>query len=440
MFSALFLTQRWYVCVGLCSGLYVLAFFVPLLLAPVNIISLLLLALSLLDFFWLFARNARFSATRITASRLSLGDENKLSIKVQNGYPFRVRATLIDELPIQFQDRNWRHNLLIAPRASSEFTYTLCPKSRGQYDFGQVLAYVCSPLGLVQRRFKLGGETSLKVYPSFLNLRRYELMAVSENMMTGTRKLRRIGHSLEFEKIKAYVPGDDMRSINWKASARSASLMVNLYTDTREQQVYCMIDKGRNMKMPFDGLSLLDHSINAALALMHVVLLRQDKAGLLTFSQKINDLIPAERRSNQQQLLLETLYRQETDFVESDFEALSKHIRLKLGQRSLIVMFTNFETLVSLERQLAYLRSIGRQHLLCVVLFQNTLLQEIHTSQPDTVEGIYIKTIADRFDFEKRQIVKELQRHGILALLSTPQMLRVDVINRYMELKARQMI
>ncbi|MBS1614983.1 MAG: DUF58 domain-containing protein [Bacteroidetes bacterium] len=440
MIAAFFLTQRWYLSMGICAGLYVLAFFFPQLLAPVNILCLLLLGLSLLDVFWLFSGNDLFKAERISAPRLSLGDENKLRIALYNGYRFRVSLTLIDELPFQFQERNWHRHLQIGPRSSTELSYILCPKSRGEYVFGRVLAYVCSPMGLVQRRFCLGHEMSLKVYPSFLHLRRYELMASSENLATGIRNLRRLGHSMEFEKIKSYVSGDDIRSINWNASARSASLMVNVYTDTREQQVYCFLDKGRSMKMPFDGLSLLDHSINAALALLHVVMLRQDKAGLLTFSQKINDLVPAERRSSQKQLLLETLYRQETDYLESDFEALWKYTKNKLGQRSLIVLFTHFETMISLERQLPYLHRMGRQHLLCVVQFQNTLLHEMHLAQPDTVEGIYTKTIVDRFDFEQKQIVRELRRHGILAFQTSPKSLSVDVINQYLELKARQMI
>jgi uncharacterized protein (DUF58 family) len=194
------------------------------------------------------------------------------------------------------------------------------------------------------------------------------------------------------------------------------------------------------MKMPFDGLTLLDYSINAALALLNVALLRQDKAGLLTFANKVNELVPADRRSGQLNLLLEALYKQETAFQESDYEALWFTTHRRITQRAFILLFTNFETMSALERQLPYLRSMARQHLLCVVFFENTLLREIQDSYPDTVEGIYIKTIAERFSFEKRQIVKELRRHGILSILSTPQDLSVDVINKYLELKARQMI
>lgn len=439
MLQQFFLKPRWYVATSVCAGLYVFAFFAPALLAPANMLTLVLFALSLLDAAWLFIGKRRFTATRTAPLRLSLGDENHVRISLNNGFRFRAEVLVIDELPFQFQERNWHHKLRIAPLGSTTFDYLLRPLSRGEYGFGKLIVFVNSPLGLVQRRFRFDEGAVVKVYPSFLQLRRYELMANADTAAAGARHIRRIGHSLEFEKIKSYVQGDDVRSINWKASARSGSLMVNVFTDAREQQVYCVIDKGRHMKMPFEGLSLLNYSINAALALMHVALLRQDKAGLLTFSQTVNDIVPAERRSNQQHLLLEALYRQETDFKESDFDAMWKAVR-RLGQRSFLILFTNFETLVALNRQLPFLRTISNKHLLCVVLFQNPLLEDLHAQQPDTVEGIYIRTIAERFASEKKQIAKELRRHGILALLTTPQSLSVDLINQYLELKARQLI
>jgi len=192
--------------------------------------------------------------------------------------------------------------------------------------------------------------------------------------------------------------------------------------------------------MPFEGMTLLDYSINASLALLNVALLKQDRAGLITFAQKINDVIPADRRSGQVNIILEALYKQETEFKESDYEALLAGTHRRLTQRSFILLFTNFESYSSLERQLPYLRRLASRHLLCVVFFQNTMLKQLHESQPDTVEGIYIKTIADRFDFEKRQIVKELRRYGILSILTTPQQLSVDVINKYIELKSKHTI
>lgn len=440
LIADLLLTMRWYAAMGACSGLFVLAFFFPILYNPALAVVAGVVALTIADYALLFGNRRGLDAQRLLPVRFSLGDENTVRTVFQNSYTFPATVLLIDELPIQFQERKWRKRFTVSARSRREISYPLRPQSRGIYRFGYLLAYVSSPIGLVRRRFRTGEAAEVKVYPSFLQLRKYQLMAVADNTAAGVKKIRRLGHSMEFEKIKDYVQGDDMRSINWKASARSGQLMVNTYTDARQQLIYCFIDKGRAMKAPFDGLTLLDHSINAALALLNVVLLRQDKAGLLTFSQKVNDVVPADRRSDQMALLLEALYRQETDFKEPDYEALWIGAHRRITQRSFILLFTNFETMSSMERQLPYLRRLARQHLVCVVFFQNTLLKTIHEEQPDTVEGIYIKTIAERFDFEKRMIVKELRRHGILSVLTTPQALSVDVINKYLELKAKQMV
>ena len=148
----------------------------------------------------------------------------------------------------------------------------------------------------------------------------------------------------------------------------------------------------------------------------------------------------ADRKNNQLHTIIETLYKQNTEFKESDYEAVWVTIHKRITQRSLILFFTNFETYSSLERQLPFLKKIAQHHLACVVFFQNTLLEEIHESNPDDIEGIYIKTIADQFAFEKRQIVKDLRRHGVLSILTTPQNLNIDVINKYLEMKARQMV
>jgi uncharacterized protein (DUF58 family) len=389
----------------------------------------------------LFIGKRRVVAQRIVNERLNLGFDNTINLSVRNSFPFPVSVRLIDELPVQFQDRSFSKYAKIPASGRQVQEYVLKPVTRGEYYFERILCYVRSPLGLLQRRCISEVSQMAKVYPATKYLRQYQLLALSDsNQYAGSKKIRKIGHSMEFEQIKEYVPGDDIRTINWKATARKGSVMVNNYIDARSQQIYCLVDKGRTMKMPFDGMSLLDYSINAALIFLNIALLKQDRAGLITFSSKMNDVIAAERSSTQISKINEALYRQTTDFSDSNYESLTAMVYRKLSHRSFLLLFTNFETMSSLERQLPFLKRLASRHLLCVVFFQNTLLKEIHEGQPDTMEGIYIKTIAERFDFEKKQIVKELRRHGILSVLTTPEGLTVDVINKYLELKARQMI
>lgn len=294
---------------------------------------------------------------------------------------------------------------------------------------------------LVQRKIIIPAETTLPVYPSFIQMRKYEIMAISNRLtMIGVKKMRRIGHNLEFDQIREYVIGDDYRTVNWKATARRSKLMANQYMDERAQPVYCMIDMGRVMKMPFNELTLLDYSINASLVISNVALIKHDKAGIITFSHKTDSFLQAERKASQMQKIMELLYRQKTGFLETSYELLFSTVIRRINQRSLLLLFTNFETVASMHRQLPYLRQLAKRHLLVVIFFRNTELVSFIQKPATHTEQVYLKTIAEKFDFEKRLIVKELEKHGIASILTAPENLTVNTLNKYLELKARGLI
>ncbi|MNR05073.1 hypothetical protein D3C85_1210810 [compost metagenome] len=194
------------------------------------------------------------------------------------------------------------------------------------------------------------------------------------------------------------------------------------------------------MKMPFEGLSLLDYAINATVALAKVAMLKEDKAGLITVSESIGAVVPADRKSAQLGTIMNVLYKEKTRYLESNLEALYATVRSVVKQRGLLVFFTNFESLSALQRQLPYLKRISKYHLLVVVFFENTELKALSSEPAKDVEGIYHKTIAEKFIYEKKLMVKELNTHGILAILTPPQKLTVNVINQYLALKAQQRI
>ena len=289
--------------------------------------------------------------------------------------------------------------------------------------------------------YRLARDAAVPVYPSFLQMQRYELFALSNHLSEGgIKKVRRLGQTMEFDRIRAYVTGDDYRTMNWKATARRGQLMVNTYQDERSQQIYSAIDMGRVMEIPVAGMSLLDYAINAALVISNIALRKQDRAGVLTFAHRLEALLPAERRQNQLGRILDLLYKQTTSHLESNYEELYAAIARQIKQRSLIILYTNFETLAALRRQLPYLRRLASRHLLVTVFFENTELRKVKTRAAATVEEIYIKTVAEQLDFEKRQIVRELERYRIQPILTTPAGLAAATINKYLELKARNLI
>ncbi len=418
--------------------LFVCAFIFPNLYNAVWFVVLVLFSFLGLDLLILYLTKTGIEAERITPEKLSNGDLNPINIQVKNHYTFPILIKIIDEIPFQFQVRDFKIVKTVKASEHKEFAYELRPTERGEYHFGFLNIYVSSPLRLISRRFVFGKDQMVPTYPSYIQLRKYDLLAFSNNLYQyGIKKIRRIGHTMEFEQIKEYVQGDDLRTLNWKATAKKNALMVNQFQDEKSQSVYMAIDKGRVMQMPFDGLSLLDYAINSTLVLSNVILKKQDKAGLFAFSKKVENRVFAERRGSQMQKILETLYNIKTDFFESDYSRLYVDIKKNINQRSLIILYTNFETMDGLNRQLPYLKGIAKSHLLVVVFFQNTELNSIINKKTDTIQEVYDKVIAEKFMFEKRLIANELKKYGIHSVLTQPENLTLDAINKYLEIKSR---
>jgi uncharacterized protein (DUF58 family) len=440
-YKNLFLTNRLFAGLGCCVVLFMLAFFFPWLGIIPQLVFYTLLLLFIIDVYMLYSTAKGIFAKRHAPDRLSNSDDNELGIYIESWYPFNINIGIIDEIPFQFQRRDIWFQTFLTPHQRKLINYMLRPTKRGEYEFGAIRVFVKSPVGLIRRRFNFNQAETLPVYPSFLQMRKYELMAISNHLTDiGIKKIRRLGHSLEFEQVKNYVQGDDYRTINWKATARQGNLMTNAYTDEKSQHVYCIIEKSRAMKMPFDGLSLLDYAINASLVLSNVALLKEDKAGLITIAEKIGAIVPADRRPTQINKILEVLYKEKTRYLETNMELLYSTVRNVIKQRSLVVFFTNYESMSALQRQLPFLKRIAKFHLLLVVFFENTELKKVSEKSADDIEGIYIKTIAEKFAYDKKLIVKELAKHNIQSTLSTPQNLTVNTINRYLEIKAKQKI
>ncbi|CAL2081964.1 DUF58 domain-containing protein [Tenacibaculum sp. 190524A02b] len=437
-YNSLFLNNRLFYGLALIAMLFVAGFFIPMLFSIAKIVLFIIAILTLVDITLLYGTKNGFEIERFLPERLSNGDDNKISLVLKSNYKFNTHSILIEELPYQFQKHNFTFKQILKPNQEKGIHYDLHPVKRGVYDFGHVNVYVSSPIQLATKKYILGKEKQLKCYPSFLRLRDFDIKAVSNNLNTyGSKKIRRIGHSLEFEQIKEYVSGDDIRTLNWKATAKRNQLMINQYVEEKSQPVYSIIDKGRAMQMHFNNLSLLDYAINATLAVSNTILRKHDKAGMLTFAKKIESIVVAEQRSSQMNLISEALYNVSTDFLEADYSLLYATVKRKITSRSLLILYTNFETLDALHRQLPYLRAIAKNHLLLVVFFKNTELNSVVNQKATSVEDVYDKIIAEKFMYEKKQIANELKKYGIQSVLTKPENLTGDTINKYLELKSR---
>lgn len=421
--------------------MFAISFFVPVFYRLAQLAFVVLIGFTGYDIFQLFKKAVRVRVRRRLPKVLSLNDENSIYIDLENESSLPVTVSVIDELPFQLQKRNFLEQTFLNPSQKRKISYQVQPLERGEYHFGAINLYLSTELGLVEKRYKHDFPMVVPVYPSILQMKELELRAFNKiSYLTGIKKIRRIGHSYEFEQIKNYVQGDDYRAINWKASSRRNVLMVNQYEDERSQQVYSIIDKSRAMRMPFKGLSLMDYAINSTLAISNIILRKHDMAGLITFSDKIGTTLKADSRPKQLQKILQSLYREKERPWEANYELLYQISRKLIVGRSLLMLYTNFESMYALDRMLPILRRMNKIHLLVVIFFENTEIQEFSMQEAGTLEDIYHQTIAQKFIAEKIKMVQKLRQYGIQAILTKPEDLSLNTINKYLELKARGLI
>lgn len=433
-----FLTRRFFIIWSITIVVFAFSFSLNFLFPFAKLLLLMLIAISVVDFILVQLLLNKIECKRIAPAVLPLGDEQTITIEVNNNQNTMVRAEVVDELPIEFQNRNFSFSFYLPAQDTKTIQYKVRPLTRGAYIFGNCNVFISSLIGLIQNKIVFEIQESIPVYPSSIQVKKHELLLFNKlHAFQGVKKMRKIGHSYEFEQIKNYTSGDDIRTINWKATSRRNQLMINQFGDEKSQQVYSILDKSRAMNMPFNGLSLLDYAINTTLVISNTAIHKDDKAGILTFNEKIGNFTKASKAQGQLKVISETLYKEAESNYEANYELLYNAVTRLIKQRSLIILYTNFESYFTLERYLPILRKINRSHLLLVVVFKNTEIERYSYEKADDTLDIYHKTIGKKFLYEKEMMVKELAKYGIQSILTAPEELSTQTINKYLEFKAK---
>lgn len=438
--AGLYLSYRFFIALMVIAAVLATGFVIPIFFLIGQGALALFLAILLVEIFALFFKKNAIVGERFVMNPLSMGDDNKVAITIKSNYSFPINVEIFDNPPYQLQLRDLAFKDILHSNSAKKFSYNIRPTERGEYLFSDIFVYASALTHFVQRKIVIETKETVAAYPSILQMKKYELKVFAKTATTGIKKIRRLGHNNEFEQIKNYVQGDDIRTVNWKATSRRNELMVNQYQDERAQHVYSVIDKSRSMRMPFSELTLLDYAINSTLSFSNICLLKGDRAGLMTFSDKLGTKIAAERNANQLRRIMELLYRQKTRFLEANFEMLYHGIRNHIKGRSLIMLYTNIESEYALKRILPLLKKINQLHVLVVIFFENTEIEKATEMKARHVRDIYLKTFAEKHKMDKKKIALELRKHAIQTVLTTPEKLSIDTINKYLELKARGVI
>jgi uncharacterized protein (DUF58 family) len=357
--SSIYLTRFFFLLFAIGVVLFAAAFAVPSLFFIAKVGMMCLFGITLLDVLLTFSSKQPLIYERHVQSRLNLGDKNEVKLVVKNALSQPINFRMYEGFPIEMQERSRIFKGLVLPKQEAVFEYTFTPKERGEFYFRKPFFIISSLFNLVSRKLIIDDEQEVKVYPSVLQMKKYELLVFQQQKTSsGIKKIRRLGNTSEFEQIKNYVQGDEIKTINWKATSRRNELMVNQYQEEKSQHIYCIIDKSRSMQVQFDDLSMLDYAINSTLVFSNIALRKGDKTGLITFSDKIGSQLPADRTGGQMRRIIEELYNQKTHFLEPNYELLYNSLRRTVKTRSLLVLFTNFETEFAMRRALPMLLSL----------------------------------------------------------------------------------
>lgn len=426
--------------IGGLIALFVISFYVSVIFYLAVGLTVTFSLLLIWDSLRLFAKGS-VEVERSMTKVLSLGDSNRIVLKVHNRMLRPIQFRIIDELPFQLQERDFSIEGNIPGKQVFVADYHITPKERGDFDFGDTHVFVRSPWGLAERRWTSKTNFVVRVYPSIIQMKRYQLMSIEKlQRFHGVVKTRRVGHNYEFDQIKNYVEGDDYRSINWKATSRANELMVNQYTDEQAQPVYCLIDKSRQMNLPFNGMTLLDYAINASLVISNVTLQKKDRIGLVTFGEGIDTMMKASTNPRQLSIILESLYAEKPNEYDANYPLLYKVMNSLATNRSLLFLFSNIESKHHMNRILPQLLRLHKRHLLVVIFFRNDEMEDYAGEYAEDTMGIYKRTAAGKMIADKQVLINSLRQHGIHVMLSRPDELTIDTLNKYLELKARGMI
>ncbi|MFN8526726.1 MAG: DUF58 domain-containing protein [Chloroflexota bacterium] len=375
---------------------------------------------------------------REMADRLSIGEANPVNVVITNRTEETLRIQLRDEVPLPLEVSVERLELEVGPRATSRVVYSIVPPRRGDFQIGRLVVRSLSQFRLTWRQHAFPLTRSVKVYPNLRDMHRYNLM-VRRGMLleAGTRTARRFGQGAEFERLREYVPDDEFRRINWKATARRGVPISTEFETERSQNVMILLDAGRLMSAVADGLTKLDHALNAGLMLAYAASLRGDRVGLLAYADEVRTYLAPRGGRPAFLRIVDQLYRLESQQTESSHARAFSYLAGRSLRRSLLVLFTDIADPEPSRSLVAHLVRASDRHLVAVVTVADPALTIPAGKAPCDSRELYEKAVAQRMLDERRQVRAMLNHRGIITIDQPADRLSAEMVSRYLELKSR---
>lgn len=431
------ITKRFGILLALGGIWFALATVVPGFITFGVAHDLLLIAAAVVDLFVLLLAR-RCEVRRECLPVLSLGVENLITITFENNANVHLHVRLKDEPPPSFEQHGRECNFTVTPWERWEGQYRVVPTERGDYRFGNLNVRLRTRIGLLELQLRYPIATEVKVYPNVLQTRKHELLARRNRLLEmGLKRSRMRGEGTEFEALRDYVPDDEFRRIDWKATARRGKPISKDYELERHQNVVMLLDAGRIMANRLERMTKLDHAINACAFLAYVAVQTDDHVGLLVFADEILSFVPPAKGRRQFLHILEGLYRIQPRLVEANYRLAFTYLAGCVKRRSLIILFTDLIDPDSSELIIQHAPVLARSHVFLCVALSDYELREMLDMPPHSMDDVYQQAVAVSILEDRLRAVTKLSQMGAVVLDTNPKSISVDTVNKYLEIKRR---
>ena len=425
---------------GKIAGLSFLQWFL-IVIAVVDVTIFLFAAFDLFR----SVKSKNFSCERNLLRIASQGKPHRVEIELTNRSRQGCSIVLCDDLPQSFTADPDEFEARIDGKSKTQFSYDFIGNERGSAEFEHVHVLVHSPFRLWRGYYKIPCPSVVNVYPDMKQIAEYDLMARTNRLnLLGMRRSRKIGQDNEFERLRDYTQDDNYKHIDWRATARRRKLTVRDFQANQSQRIVFMVDCGRMMTgMSEEGISLLDHSLNAMLMLSYIALRQGDSVGMIMFSDKIHNFIPPKNGVKHINRLLHASSGQQAEFVESRYDDAFLYLRTHCHKRSLVVLLTNVIDEINAHQVKQYMTSLTGRHLpMSVLLRDHELFSAVdeYEADPNGQSVVYQAAAAVEVLDWRHQVISDLKHRGVLALDIFPENLTAELVNQYLEIKARHLL
>lgn len=398
-----------------------------------------LIALAWFD--WLrVAPRQSLSIEREAEERYLLQSESEILLRVENKGSVPITLEIKDTPPAHWKTDHLEegYRFTIAPHTRRTLSYRVTPNERGDTAFGAIYVRQQGVLGLVTRQWSLPAPVEVRVYPNLFKDATLELTAHRGRLqMAGVRAMRIQGVGREFESLRDYQQDDELRRIDWKATARRGKLISRQYETERSQNLFLLFDVGRTIVADIDGVPKLDYALNAGLLLAYVALQSEDRVGAVVFSDKVHSFLPPRRGNTQLELLHQSLYNIRATFQETDYRTARTELQARWRKRSLVICFTDLWDSESSRYTIEEISALRAQHFVIAVSLLDTNLLRASAQIVTTPEEAYQKAAAVQVLEERAQALELLKLRGVFVIDTPAEKLSAALIQRYLEIKER---